>query len=1120
MRPVQFIWLKYSFVSAHLCHPSVALPTQLEYHQQAIWKREHQPSLRQGFAAMRHTFECLAWAMVMTTWQVVPVSSYCMQGASCWPTEVQWEQLGTSLTGKLHKLGIDKYGSCLALQNDAHALGSSAGGICMQYHDCGREFCSKHGMDNLPSYSVQAQSVADVQKALAFSTIHDVPVSIKTTGHSFLGSSTFKDSLLIWMKHFPKKSSAGIDAFTDSCGAIHASTIEVGGGEVWLDVYEAVGIDYDIVGGGSSSVSAAGGWLQGGGLSSLSRKYGMGIDNVLAFEVVLANGSLIVADNCTNPDLFWALRGGGGGTFGIVTGARYSVHPKQGSVWAQFKIGNSLGLAPQDIYRSWYEFWVAHSPHLDARWGGYWTLSDCNLWFTGSAADAKATLLDAVQEWHGKLPAAKQDDFTWSLNAQGSYYESRGGKAGLLSQTDGTGFAQMHIRSRIIPRSWLIQNSSEVVNILLSQLAPASCVDMDQPIAHLGIDLDCSAFAALYGVGGGSCKDEDILASANCDAVCQASPGYIRTRCPLTCGSCAASCVDMHNPLVGFGLPSSLEQLDCPSYAALFGVGGSGGCSVAAIRASPNCDASCKADPAFVLQMRCPVTCKVCTSSSPSDSTMFPLVRTWNYLLGGVMNDVPADATATNPAYRQSVWQIEVLGDSEPADTFAEFLRSRLPASAGAGAGYNHGDINEPDWEHAYWGTNLARLQALKGQFDPEGRLQGFMTVGYKGQSEDQFNFVSSVQLQSLPNQMRIAVSSGRPGRMEDPKFLTERHWDFKPMYSPEDTKIAFFRCAEGATSTGCYAAGTAIHVMAADGSQAHALTDYNYSNWNPSWMRDRSDRVIWTRLTGKNIRGWITCATCEPGSESQLSVDAELQDGQMEWAFTSFSDGRVLMIRDIPRTGENGQRTEAYALTIGKAGGANSYHKFALVGIDWSGYVHKTFLSASERYLVYIKNAEHEGEAWTLTQLFYCEVDKNAMTFQNEVAITLDNVGYYQWYPRMTPDDRYIIYSANGDGIYRIYAYELATETTRIVTQQTVDHWYPCPQGMTTAWTSTTTTVATGTSAPGMATVWTSTTTAYTSTSLPSTVSSSPSQTVLQLTLTLASLMVMMICLGGPQQQ
>ena len=71
-----------------------------------------------------------------------------------------------------------------------------------------------------------------------------------------------------------------------------------------------------VVGGSSYSVGAAGGWVLGGGHSSLSPQYGLGVDNVLQFEIVTPDGKVRTAHACVETDLFWALKGGGAG-FGV-----------------------------------------------------------------------------------------------------------------------------------------------------------------------------------------------------------------------------------------------------------------------------------------------------------------------------------------------------------------------------------------------------------------------------------------------------------------------------------------------------------------------------------------------------------------------------------------------------------------------------------------------------------------------------------------------------------------------------------------------------------------------------------------------------------------------------------
>ena len=119
-----------------------------------------------------------------------------------------------------------------------------------------------------------------------------------------------------------------------------------GAGVQWIEAYKAAREhNRAIVGAASGSVGAAGGWLAGGGHSAIAPNYGLGmsnssvwsksyspgsfvgVDNVLEITIVTANGNHVVANSYQNEDLFWALRGGGGGTWGVVTSVTYKTHP-------------------------------------------------------------------------------------------------------------------------------------------------------------------------------------------------------------------------------------------------------------------------------------------------------------------------------------------------------------------------------------------------------------------------------------------------------------------------------------------------------------------------------------------------------------------------------------------------------------------------------------------------------------------------------------------------------------------------------------------------------------------------------------------------------------------------
>ena len=112
-----------------------------------------------------------------------------------------------------------------------------------------------------------------------------------------------------------------------------------------MDVYDQMTpLNVVVVGGSAKSVGAAGGYVQGGGHSLLSPKYGLAVDNVLEVDVVIADGTLLTANKCSNSDIFWALRGGGAGTFGVVTRIIYKAHDPMANYFKFAVYQNTLSL--------------------------------------------------------------------------------------------------------------------------------------------------------------------------------------------------------------------------------------------------------------------------------------------------------------------------------------------------------------------------------------------------------------------------------------------------------------------------------------------------------------------------------------------------------------------------------------------------------------------------------------------------------------------------------------------------------------------------------------------------------------------------------------------------------
>lgn len=166
-----------------------------------------------------------------------------------------------------------------------------------------------------PRLIAKCADVADVITAVRFGSQQNLKVSIRGGGHNAGGLGVCDDGLVIDLS--PIK-------------YVHvnptAKTVRVGGGCTWGDVDHATHAFGLAVPSGIIATTGVGGLTLGGGMGHLTRQYGLTIDNLLAADVVLADGRFLVASASENPDLFWAIRGGGG-NFGVVTSFLFQAHP-------------------------------------------------------------------------------------------------------------------------------------------------------------------------------------------------------------------------------------------------------------------------------------------------------------------------------------------------------------------------------------------------------------------------------------------------------------------------------------------------------------------------------------------------------------------------------------------------------------------------------------------------------------------------------------------------------------------------------------------------------------------------------------------------------------------------
>src|SRR2546425_10491937 len=166
-----------------------------------------------------------------------------------------------------------------------------------------------------PRLIAQCVDVADVIQSVNFGRENDLLVSIRGGGHNAGGLGICDDGLVIDLA--PIKYTRVDPA---------ARTVTVGGGCVWGDVDHATHAFGLATPSGIISTTGVGGLTLGGGLGHLTRKYGLAIDNLLAVDMVLADGRFVTVSAEEHEELFWAIRGGGG-NFGIVTSFLLQLHP-------------------------------------------------------------------------------------------------------------------------------------------------------------------------------------------------------------------------------------------------------------------------------------------------------------------------------------------------------------------------------------------------------------------------------------------------------------------------------------------------------------------------------------------------------------------------------------------------------------------------------------------------------------------------------------------------------------------------------------------------------------------------------------------------------------------------
>ena len=201
-------------------------------------------------------------------------------------------------------------------------------------------------IDKRPGFIAQCTDVADVMESVKFGREHDLPVAVRGGGHNGAGLALCDDGIVI-----------DLSAMRGVRVDPEARTVQVEGGAVWGDVDHATHAFGLATVSGIISTTGVGGLTLGGGHGYLTRRYGLTVDNLIGADVVLADGRFVHASEDEHPELFWALRGGGG-NFGVVSSFEFQLHPVASVVggpmfWPIEQLEPTL---------RWYRDWLPQAP--------------------------------------------------------------------------------------------------------------------------------------------------------------------------------------------------------------------------------------------------------------------------------------------------------------------------------------------------------------------------------------------------------------------------------------------------------------------------------------------------------------------------------------------------------------------------------------------------------------------------------------------------------------------------------------------------------------------------------------------------------------------------------------
>ncbi|RFU81505.1 fad-binding domain-containing [Trichoderma arundinaceum] len=289
----------------------------------------------------------------------------CQPGQSCWPSLQQWDAFNQTVSGRL-KVPVMLSSPCFSSSRNfdqnvcASVLDNYGNGTfrestfgaqqITQWEACGSANCypgivppqgSTCSLGRISPLYVDAETPSDITATLAFAKQHGIRIVVKNTGHDYLGRSAAANTLGLRTHNMKNKSF--VSSFTaQNCAASNKQNIGIIGAGV--NAEEAIAFfgshGMMVTTGGCPTVGIAGGFGQGGGHGPLAPTYGLMVDQAVEFDVVTTDGVFRTINACNEPDLFWAMRGGGGQSYAILVNYKFQVYPQ--TQWATWRLEATL----------------------------------------------------------------------------------------------------------------------------------------------------------------------------------------------------------------------------------------------------------------------------------------------------------------------------------------------------------------------------------------------------------------------------------------------------------------------------------------------------------------------------------------------------------------------------------------------------------------------------------------------------------------------------------------------------------------------------------------------------------------------------------------------------------